>query len=98
MKREVYRNEKGQLHRIDGPAIINGDRQEWWVEGKLHRVDGPAYIDGNWQAWFMNAKLHHLYGPAYINGNYKAWYINGRIINQHEYIHEEIKEYNHYVI
>ncbi len=30
-----YRNEKGEYHRIDGPAIerANGTR-EWWENGK----------------------------------------------------------------
>lgn len=38
-----HRNEKGVLHRIDGPAVEN-DRGEWvWFrEGKIHRDDGPA--------------------------------------------------------
>ena len=45
-----YRNEKGQYHREDGPAIefINGSK-EWYLNGQLHRLDGPAieYRDGN---------------------------------------------------
>ena len=36
MKREVYRNEKGQLHRVDGPAFINdNNHQSWWINDEL---------------------------------------------------------------
>ena len=31
---QSYRNAYGKLHRIDGPAVINGDRLEWYVDGK----------------------------------------------------------------
>ena len=52
-----YRNAKGQLHRIDGPAIISGDYYKaWWFEGNLHRVDGPAIIDDDFQTWWINGK------------------------------------------
>ena len=44
----------GQRHRIDGPAVIDGDRQEWWLNGKRHRIDGPAFISGDYQAWWLN--------------------------------------------
>ena len=49
-------NELGQLHRIDGPAIIYTDGyQAYLVNGKLHRTDGPAliYADG-YQYWFIH--------------------------------------------
>jgi hypothetical protein len=31
-----HRNEKSELHRVDGPAVVraNGDC-EWWVDGEL---------------------------------------------------------------
>ncbi len=55
MKRE-YKNQLGQYHRTDGPAVeySNGSK-EWWINGKLHRENGPAIILGNgvkW--WFLN--------------------------------------------
>ena len=44
-----FKNEHGELHRIDGPAIIckNGkdgfvDCEEWLKKGRLHRLDGHA--------------------------------------------------------
>ena len=40
----------GELHRINGPAVIcvNGDK-EWYLNGKKHRIDGPAvkYANGD---------------------------------------------------
>ena len=75
--RQEWRNEKGQYHRVDGPAIIDGDYQEWWVEGKLHRVDGPAIIDGDRQEWCKEGKRHRLDGPAIIDGDVQEWWIDG---------------------
>ena len=53
---KIYRNQKGELHRDEGPAVIwrNG-QQAWYRNGKYHREDGPAIIwaDGT-QFWFLN--------------------------------------------
>ncbi len=55
-----YYNEKGQYHRIDGPAVyyIEGYKV-WWVNGKIHRLDGPAveYPDGTVAYWVDNRYL-----------------------------------------
>lgn len=44
-----WRDIRGELHRLDGPAVeqTNGQK-EWWVDGELHRLDGPAieYVSG----------------------------------------------------
>jgi len=53
-----YINERGEYHRLDGPAIEwnNGDKS-WWINGKLHREDSPA-IERNdgYKAWYLNDK------------------------------------------
>jgi len=37
-----WRNEQGQLHRIDGPAFESADgTQEWWENGKLTYTYDP---------------------------------------------------------
>jgi hypothetical protein len=49
-------NDKGELHRIDGPAIIfdNGDKA-WFFHGKLHRTDGPTIENNNGNNfWYLN--------------------------------------------
>ena len=83
-KRDInYYNEKGQLHRLDGPAVekVNGDK-EWYINGKRHRLDGPAveWSNGD-KAWYVNNKLHRLDGPAveWQNG-VKKWYVNDKLI------------------
>lgn len=47
----------GILHREDGPAWMEGDRQikQWWVDDRLHRLDGPAveYLGGE-NEWWIN--------------------------------------------
>ncbi len=54
--RKVWRNENGDRHRVDGPAIIYPDgTQFWYINGKLHREDGPAVIYPNGiQHWYIN--------------------------------------------
>lgn len=42
------RNEKGHLHREDGPAVEYADgSQSWYLYGELHRTDGPALVYAN---------------------------------------------------
>jgi hypothetical protein len=52
---KVWRNEKGELHREDGPAIeeLKGYKA-WYQNGKRHRIDGPAieYSDGD-KSWYI---------------------------------------------
>lgn len=47
----------GKRHRLDGPAEVGRDYQQWWVDGKRHRIDGPAidYNNGEKQ-WFVNGR------------------------------------------
>lgn len=77
-------NERGLLHREDGPAVIysNGDK-EWWQNGKLHRLDGPACEYNRYEAWYFEDKRHRLDGPAVIfaNGD-KEWWEHDRLIKK----------------
>jgi hypothetical protein len=80
--RVEYRNEQGQLHREDGPAIERTDGTKYYFKnGKLHREDGPAieYADGD-IAYYKNGNLHREDGPAieYANGN-KFYYFNDKL-------------------
>ena len=55
---KFYKNEAGQLHREDGPAIEwpNGIKY-YYLNGKLHRTDGPAieWSDGT-KDYYLNGK------------------------------------------
>ncbi len=82
------RNEKGELHNLDGPAISYDCFESWWINGKRHRKDGPAYINGNIKVWWINGKRHREDGPAFINGRKEEWWLNG--INKNE---EWVKKY-----
>jgi hypothetical protein len=85
---KVWRNEKGQLHRKNGPAIeyTNGSKA-WWQNDKLHRLDGPAVecYDGT-KYWYQNGKCHRINGPAkeYSDG-FKEWWIEGREYTEDEF-------------
>lgn len=66
-----YRDDLGQLHREDGPAVEWYDgAKSWYINDKLHRIDGPAidwdgtylnyYFDGKWYSkedWEQIVKL-----------------------------------------
>jgi hypothetical protein len=78
-----WNNEKGQRHRLDGPAIEYFDgTKEWRINDKTHREDGPAieYSNGDTE-WFINGYRHRLDGPAVenIDGYTERW-INGEYI------------------
>lgn len=80
-----YRNELGQLHRLDGPAIEYADgSKEWSQNGQFHLVDGPAieYADGT-KAWYYHDQCYRVDGPAieYANG-IKLWYVYGKDITR----------------
>jgi hypothetical protein len=81
-----YANKAGQLHRVDGPAFISKNGEEWRINGTLHRLDGPAitmyaglYI--GYQAWYKNGQKHRLDGPARIfkDGSCEWWIEDNQI-------------------
>ena len=55
---ETWFNAKGQLHKINGPALIypSGD-EVWFKNGKLHRIESAAviYPDG-YESYYINGK------------------------------------------
>lgn len=74
-------NEKGQLHREDGPALeLSSGDKEWCKNGQLHREDGPAieYSNGD-KVWYKNGQLHREDGPAVeYAGKKKEWYLESK--------------------
>ena len=76
-----YRNDKGELHREDGPAIESSTGSKfWYLNGELHREDGPAieWSNGS-KEWYLNGEYHREDGPALERfDGYKAWYLNGK--------------------
>ena len=56
---KVYRNKRGELHRLDGPAVKDElGSKFWYMNGKYHREDGPAV-----ECWYGTKHW-------YINGEY----------------------------
>ena len=53
-----YKNELGEYHRTDGPAIEWNDGDKvWFINGKFHREDGPAVERNNGRKfWYLNGK------------------------------------------
>lgn len=62
-----YTNEKGQLHREDGPALIEygKSKEEWYFNGHKHRDEGyPAviYALGATENWEHGVKTSFRWG------------------------------------
>lgn len=56
---DVYHfNSAGELHRLDGPAILRANGIRYWYKNNVrHRIDGPAieFPDGEGDAcWYIN--------------------------------------------
>ena len=71
-----------ELHRLDGPALIQPDGTEaWYRNGKCHRVDGPAVkTPRGSNAWYYKGLIHREDGPAIeYNDGSKHWYYHGSL-------------------
>jgi hypothetical protein len=80
----------GVLHRIDGPAIHDEDRniQVWAQHGKKHRYKAPAVIhepEGYIGYWEMGLR-HRIDGPARIFtlDNRGEWWLKGSLLSEEE--------------
>ena len=52
-----WKNNLGQLHRTNGPAIELSSRCKfWYINGKCHRLDGPAIenMAVGYKTWYIN--------------------------------------------
>lgn len=84
-----WKNEAGQLHRTDGPAIefANGNK-EWYIDGICHREDGPAveWADGS-LFWYLHGNCHRKDGPA-VEWAYcdREWWVYGIRFNRYDYL------------
>jgi hypothetical protein len=55
---KVWKNKKGEYHRLDGPAIeYPSGYKVWYKNGYLHRLYGPAieFADGR-KGWCKNGR------------------------------------------
>ena len=84
-----YLNDKGKLHRTDGPAVeYNIGDKIWYLNGLRNRTDGPAVEWSNsHKEWYLNGLSHRTDGPAveYANGH-KEWYINYKQYSEKSFI------------
>ena len=75
-------NDKGERHRLDGPALITTKGAlKWYKNNKPHRLDGPAikYKNGV-EKWFKEGNLHREDGPAIVGGhNGNFWFNEGKL-------------------
>jgi hypothetical protein len=84
---QYWRNEQGDLNRLDGPALVYADGSaEWFLNGKRHRENGPAYESSNgYKAWYVNGKRHRLDGAAVEGLSVKEWWVNGEQYSKNDF-------------
>lgn len=88
-----WKNKKGNLHREDGPALVQKCfefyEETWFLDGFRHCVDGPAVLmlkNGNpvEVSFFYMNQLHNEDGPALTKYDGKGnvieekWMIHGK--------------------
>jgi hypothetical protein len=95
-----WRNEKGELHREDGPARIpyskyNHMYRYWYTNGLLMKIihtDGTEWhYKGHKEDYHGDKILHREDGPAkiwYDHGKlkFKEWWIEGKMIKRIDYL------------
>lgn len=78
----LYKNDSGEFHRDNGPAVVEADGQEeWYQNGKLHREDGPAIVRSHREGdWYKNGEPHREDGPAITEADgTQFYYTNGKL-------------------
>jgi hypothetical protein len=61
-------DEKGRLHRDDGPAVLtHNGMKKWYKHGNLHRLDGPA-IDYRYKKewWIDGERIYCANNKAFL--------------------------------
>lgn len=73
------------LHREDGPAVINKYGEVWYNHGKIHRVGAAARChnddNGYWsEEWLIDGELHRDNAPAFYDSTgQEFWYQHGNL-------------------
>ena len=78
-----YRNEFGELHREDGPALHNPKTgaAEYRINGQLHSLnDEPATLFQGGKFWYKHGQLHRDEDKPAVEypSGYKEWHKNGK--------------------
>lgn len=75
-----WKNNKGQYHRINGPALEKSNGSKYWIQnGRYHREGGPAIVSDNGRFWYLDGELHRVNRPAIIRANGDLeWYKHGK--------------------
>jgi len=83
-----YFNDKGKLHRLDGPALEYSDGiKQWCIIDKHHRNIDPAteWLNGG-KRWVFNNKYHRIGGPCSSYGDH--WDIHGERYTKEKYFNK----------
>jgi len=78
----VWHDANGRPHRDNGPAVIDPDGTEIWMQhGLLHNEHGPAIKRPNgYEAYWVKGEQHRLDGPAIKEPDgSETWMSHGKI-------------------
>ena len=89
----IHKNNQGQLHRTDGPAVEYKNGTKYWCqENKNHRIDGLPAVEFSCgsKEWWVNGERHRTDGPAVIHldsagPSLLMFYINGVKLEESEF-------------
>lgn len=82
---DVWHDANGELHRLDGPAMIDTNHcvEYWYYHGKQHRDGAPAVENKLLPdhlapaEWWRHGKRHRTDGPAMVNfSGMPQWWVN----------------------
>ena len=54
----IFRNNSGQLHKEDGPAIEDGEHKYFYKDGKRHNLHGPAIMGTYQEEYWIDGKKY----------------------------------------
>lgn len=92
---EVWHDANGELHRLDGPAMIDPNDlvEYWYLHGKQHRNGGPAVenklLPGHLAPaeWWRHGERHRTDGPALVNlPGMPQWWVNDQPVPDNQVI------------
>lgn len=90
--REVWVNDEGLLHNLNGPAFRGSDngREEWWRDGIRHRNGGPALTTDHREEWWYNGLFYPSAEDFYDSTVVVP--LNQKFSQLREALHSETKE------
>lgn len=74
----IWTDNKGNPHRIGGPAIVSDRTKEWFRHGVIYNPNGPSLISGDKSYWTnKKGELSNNKGPSFTDRDVEIYAKNG---------------------